>query len=61
MEEESDDDAPGPAPGPAVQAQGFEPNPILFIEGVPSEATADMLSNLFQQSVAGVCIFSPRH
>ncbi|KAL8290098.1 hypothetical protein RQP46_003037 [Phenoliferia psychrophenolica] len=49
MEEESDDEAPAPAPGPAAPAQGSEPNPILFIEGVPSDATADMLSTLFQQ------------
>ncbi|KAK4704091.1 hypothetical protein P7C70_g2122, partial [Phenoliferia sp. Uapishka_3] len=49
MEEESDDEAPAPAPGPAAPAQGDLPNPILFIEGVPSDATADVLSTLFQQ------------
>ncbi|GAA5879594.1 hypothetical protein JCM5296_003038 [Sporobolomyces johnsonii] len=48
MEEESDEDAPEPA-RPAAPEQGSEPNPILFIEGLPAEVTSDMLSALFQQ------------
>lgn len=49
MDEESDEEAPEPAPGPAAAAQGSEPNPILFIEGLPAEVSADMLLPLFQQ------------
>ena len=55
MEEDSDEDLPepaAPAPGPAAAAEGSDPNPILFIEGLPSEITAEMLNPLFQQSVS---------
>ncbi|GAA5902243.1 hypothetical protein JCM6882_000483 [Rhodosporidiobolus microsporus] len=43
MMEESDDEAE------PVAEQGGEPNPILFVEGLPAEATSEMLSTLFQQ------------
>ncbi|GAA5855720.1 hypothetical protein JCM8547_001657 [Rhodosporidiobolus lusitaniae] len=46
MMEESDDED---APGPATAEQGSEPNPILFITGLPTEVTSEMLSTLFQQ------------
>lgn len=55
MEEDSDEEGPAPT-GPATAEQGSEPNPILFIEGVPAEATADMLSTLFQQLVLSTLI-----
>ncbi|GAA6062432.1 hypothetical protein JCM10212_003306 [Sporobolomyces blumeae] len=48
MEEESDDDAPEPA-RPAIAEQGTAPNPSLFVQGLPTEVTTDMLSALFQQ------------
>ncbi|GAA6012054.1 hypothetical protein JCM10207_005111 [Rhodosporidiobolus poonsookiae] len=44
MMEESDDEETAPEP-----QQGSEPNPILFVEGLPAEVTTDMLSTLFQQ------------
>ncbi|BGP15247.1 hypothetical protein JCM10213_000710 [Rhodosporidiobolus nylandii] len=44
MEESDDEDAAPPA-----AEQGSEPNPILYIEGLPAEVTTDMLSTLFQQ------------
>lgn len=47
MEESDDEEAPAPTAG-----QGSEPNPILYIEGLPAELTGDMLSTLFQQYVA---------
>lgn len=47
MEESDDEEAPAPTAG-----QGSEPNPILYIEGLPAEVTSDMLSALFQQCVS---------
>ncbi|PRQ75035.1 hypothetical protein AAT19DRAFT_14057 [Rhodotorula toruloides] len=44
MEESDDEEAPAPTAG-----QGSEPNPILYIEGLPAEVTSEMLSALFQQ------------
>lgn len=35
----------------ATAEQGETPNPILFVEGLPVEITADMLLPLFQQCV----------
>lgn len=51
MEEgDSDDEAAAePGPGPAAAEHGETPNPILFVEGLPVEVTADMLLPLFQQ------------
>lgn len=54
MEEDSDEETPvanGKGVGPAAAAQGDEPNPILFIEGLPLTVTDTMLYPLFQQYV----------
>ncbi|KAM0745766.1 RNA-binding domain-containing protein [Meredithblackwellia eburnea MCA 4105] len=48
MEEESDDDAPAPLGAPSA-APGSESNPVLFIDGLPADATSDILRTLFQQ------------
>jgi hypothetical protein len=47
MMEESDDEEAGEA----VEEQGSEPNPILYIEGLPAEVTSEILTTLFQQCV----------
>ncbi|GAA6041872.1 hypothetical protein JCM8097_004520 [Rhodosporidiobolus ruineniae] len=46
---EESDDEPEPAPGPANAAEGSEPSPILYIEGLPAEVTTDILETLFKQ------------
>ncbi|GAA5975198.1 hypothetical protein JCM11641_004390 [Rhodosporidiobolus odoratus] len=42
--QESDDEQEPPS-----AEQGDDPNPILYIEGLPAEVTTEMLSTLFQQ------------
>ncbi|KAG0144460.1 hypothetical protein CROQUDRAFT_660030 [Cronartium quercuum f. sp. fusiforme G11] len=57
MEEDSDSEQPvDSAAAAAVKAAGTgpvlsseEPNPVLFLEGLPSEVTDDMMAVLFQQ------------
>lgn len=52
MEESDDEDAP--AAGPATAEQGSEPNPALFVQGLPAEVNTEMLSALFQQYVVSI-------
>lgn len=56
MMEESDEEEAGEA----VEEQGSEPNPILYVEGLPAEVTSEMLSTLFQQYVFISVLFPPR-
>lgn len=54
MDEESDDDAPGPKPtdsavDSALEQAGSQPSQVLYVAGLPQEVTTDMLSALFQQ------------
>jgi hypothetical protein len=57
MEEDSDSEQPvDSAAAAAVKAAGSapilsgeDPNPVLFLEGLPAEVTDDMMAVLFQQ------------
>lgn len=68
MEEDSDSEQPADsaaaaavkAAGSAPVLSGEDPNPVLFLEGLPAEVTDDMMAVLFQQYVTARKFVLPR-